>query len=58
LVGLMAGWLAGKIVRGTGFGMLGDIIKAQAAAGSSMPLPVLIICLKRHFSVSRSLSRP
>jgi uncharacterized membrane protein YeaQ/YmgE (transglycosylase-associated protein family) len=25
-VGLVAGWLAGKIVRGTGFGILGDII--------------------------------
>ena len=26
LVGLVAGWLAGKIVRGTGFGILGDIL--------------------------------
>jgi uncharacterized membrane protein YeaQ/YmgE (transglycosylase-associated protein family) len=25
LVGLIAGWLAGKIVRGAGFGLLGDI---------------------------------
>jgi uncharacterized membrane protein YeaQ/YmgE (transglycosylase-associated protein family) len=25
-VGLVAGWLAGKIVRGTGFGILGDIV--------------------------------
>ena len=25
-VGLLAGWLAGKIVRGTGFGMIGDIL--------------------------------
>jgi uncharacterized membrane protein YeaQ/YmgE (transglycosylase-associated protein family) len=25
-VGLVAGWLAGQIVRGTGFGILGDII--------------------------------
>jgi uncharacterized membrane protein YeaQ/YmgE (transglycosylase-associated protein family) len=25
-VGLVAGWLAGKIVRGTGFGIIGDII--------------------------------
>jgi uncharacterized membrane protein YeaQ/YmgE (transglycosylase-associated protein family) len=24
-VGLVAGWLAGKIVRGTGFGIIGDI---------------------------------
>jgi len=26
LVGLVAGWLAGQIVRGTGFGIVGDII--------------------------------
>jgi uncharacterized membrane protein YeaQ/YmgE (transglycosylase-associated protein family) len=26
LVGLVAGWLAGKIVRGAGFGMIGDMI--------------------------------
>jgi uncharacterized membrane protein YeaQ/YmgE (transglycosylase-associated protein family) len=25
-VGPVAGWLAGKIVRGTGFGLLGDIL--------------------------------
>jgi uncharacterized membrane protein YeaQ/YmgE (transglycosylase-associated protein family) len=25
-VGLVAGWLAGKIVRGTGFGLVGDIV--------------------------------
>ena len=25
-VGLVAGWLAGKIVRGTGFGIIGDIV--------------------------------
>jgi uncharacterized membrane protein YeaQ/YmgE (transglycosylase-associated protein family) len=26
LVGLVAGWLAGKIIRGAGFGVIGDII--------------------------------
>ena len=25
-VGLIAGWLAGKLVRGTGFGVIGDIV--------------------------------
>src|SRR6266403_5459626 len=25
-VGLVAGWLAGKIIRGTGFGVIGDIL--------------------------------
>ena len=26
LVGLIAGWLAGQIVQGTGFGLIGDIV--------------------------------
>jgi F0F1-type ATP synthase assembly protein I len=26
LVGLVAGWLAGHIVRGTGFGLVGDLL--------------------------------
>jgi uncharacterized membrane protein YeaQ/YmgE (transglycosylase-associated protein family) len=26
LVGLVAGWLAGQIMRGTGFGLIGDLI--------------------------------
>jgi len=26
IVGLVAGWLAGKVVRGAGFGIIGDII--------------------------------
>ena len=26
IVGLVAGWLAGKIVRGAGFGLIGDLI--------------------------------
>lgn len=25
VVGLVAGWLAGKIVQGTGFGLIGDL---------------------------------
>ena len=31
-VGLIAGWLAGKIVRGTGFGIIGDILVGVAGA--------------------------
>jgi uncharacterized membrane protein YeaQ/YmgE (transglycosylase-associated protein family) len=31
-VGLVAGWLAGKIVRGTGFGIIGDILTGIAGA--------------------------
>ena len=32
LIGLVAGWLAGKIVRGTGFGLIGDILVGIAGA--------------------------
>ena len=31
-VGLVAGWLAGKVVRGTGFGIIGDLIVGIAGA--------------------------
>jgi len=31
-VGLIAGWLAGKIVHGTGFGIIGDILVGVAGA--------------------------
>src|SRR6266550_2891142 len=31
-VGLVAGWLAGKVVRGTGFGIIGDILVGIAGA--------------------------
>ena len=31
-VGLVAGWLAGKIVRGAGFGIIGDIVIGIAGA--------------------------
>ena len=32
LLGLVAGWLAGKIVRGNGFGIIGDILVGIAGA--------------------------
>ena len=32
VVGLVAGWLAGKIVRGTGFGLIADICIGIAGA--------------------------
>jgi uncharacterized membrane protein YeaQ/YmgE (transglycosylase-associated protein family) len=41
-VGLVAGWLAGKIVRGTGFGIIGDILIGIAGAFiSSLLFPKL-----------------
>jgi uncharacterized membrane protein YeaQ/YmgE (transglycosylase-associated protein family) len=45
-VGLVAGWLAGQIVRGTGFGILGDILVGIAGAlVSSVLFPALGIRL-------------
>ncbi len=45
-VGLIAGWLAGKIVRGTGFGIIGDILVGIAGALiSSLVFPKLGIRL-------------
>ena len=32
LVGLVAGWLAGQIVQGTGFGILGDVLMGITGA--------------------------
>ena len=31
-VGIVAGWLAGKVVRGTGFGLIGDLLVGIAGA--------------------------
>ena len=45
-VGLVAGWLAGKIVRGTGFGIIGDILVGVAGAlVASLLFPKLGISL-------------
>jgi uncharacterized membrane protein YeaQ/YmgE (transglycosylase-associated protein family) len=35
-VGLIAGWLAGQIVRGTGFGLFGDLLVDVAGASSAI----------------------
>jgi uncharacterized membrane protein YeaQ/YmgE (transglycosylase-associated protein family) len=45
-VGLIAGWLAGKVVRGTGFGLIGDLIVGVAGAlVASLLFPALGIAL-------------
>jgi uncharacterized membrane protein YeaQ/YmgE (transglycosylase-associated protein family) len=45
-VGLVAGWLAGKIVSGTGFGIIGDILVGIAGAlVASLLFPKLGISL-------------
>lgn len=46
MVGLIAGWLAGQIVQGTGFGILGDLIIGVVGAFiGSWALPQLGIHL-------------
>lgn len=32
IVGIVAGWLAGKVLRGTGFGLVGDLLVGIAGA--------------------------
>jgi uncharacterized membrane protein YeaQ/YmgE (transglycosylase-associated protein family) len=32
VVGIIAGWLAGKVVRGAGFGLIGDLLVGIAGA--------------------------
>jgi uncharacterized membrane protein YeaQ/YmgE (transglycosylase-associated protein family) len=32
VVGIVAGWLAGKVVRGVGFGLIGDLLVGVAGA--------------------------
>ncbi len=32
IVGVVAGWLAGKLVRGTGFGIIGDLLVGVVGA--------------------------
>ena len=32
VVGIVAGWLAGKVLRGTGFGLVGDLLVGIAGA--------------------------
>ena len=47
MVGLIAGWLAGQIVQGTGFGIVGDILIG------------IVGCFRKSASISaRALLRP
>ena len=44
IVGLIAGWLAGELMRGSGFGLVGNIIVGMVGAllGGGWPSPYLI----------------
>jgi uncharacterized membrane protein YeaQ/YmgE (transglycosylase-associated protein family) len=54
-VGLVAGWLAGQIVRGTGFGIVGDLIVGiLGALIGSWLLPQLV----QRFRGSNHIKRP
>jgi len=51
-VGLIAGWLAGQIVRGTGFGIIGDLLVGIVGAFiGCWLLPQLGIHLEASISV-------
>ena len=51
-VGLIAGWLAGQIVRGTGFGIIGDILVGIAGA-----LVASLLFLKLGIAIGTGLVR-
>ena len=44
-VGLVAGWLAGQIVQGTGFGLIGDLLVGILGAFLALPLAFLVVLL-------------
>jgi uncharacterized membrane protein YeaQ/YmgE (transglycosylase-associated protein family) len=50
LVGLVAGWLAGKIVHGTGFGIIGDIV---VGIGGALIASYLFPKLNIHLGTGR-----
>ncbi len=57
-VGLVAGWLAGQIVRGTGFGIVGDLIVGILGAFiGSWLLPQLEHDLEKWVPVFRKIMR-
>jgi uncharacterized membrane protein YeaQ/YmgE (transglycosylase-associated protein family) len=58
LVGLVAGWLAGQILRGTGFGLIGDVVIGIVGAFiGDWLLPQLGIYLKQQRSSGLMTSR-
>ena len=59
LIGAIAGWLAGQIVQGTGFGLIGDIVIGIVGAFiASWLFPQLGIRLGCRNCCARSLRRP
>ena len=60
-VGIVAGWLAGKVVRGAGFGLLGDlvigIVGAFIATFCSRALASIWAAASSRKSSSRRLAR-
>src|ERR1700724_1455428 len=44
-VGLIAGWLAGKIVRGTGFGIIGDLLVGIVASIINATVGAIVLLL-------------
>lgn len=62
LVGLIAGWLAGQIVQGTGFGVVGDVVIGvihwRVAAASTRHSPWLRHCRGNSQRHDRRLDTP
>ena len=41
LVGLVAGWLAGKLIRGGGFGIIGGFLLPQVGLSHLVTIPII-----------------
>jgi len=48
VVGLVAGWLAGQIIQGTGFGLISDLIRWRLAPAATRHSPWLGHDLRNH----------
>jgi uncharacterized membrane protein YeaQ/YmgE (transglycosylase-associated protein family) len=57
VVGVVAGWLAGQIVRGTGFGLVGDLLIGIAGAFMAVGCCLNSMCTSARVSPRRSRTR-
>ena len=54
-VGIVAGWLAGQVMRGTGFGLIGDLAVGLIGAyiGAVLVIPAIYVVLRDADQVLR-----
>ena len=57
VVGLIAGWLAGQVMRGGGYGLLGDIVVGIVGALLGGFLASALLTYRMRFMTRRTTSR-